>query len=471
MENTYLFYDLETTGLNKCFDQIIQFAAIRTDKNFNELEKYNFKLALRDDIIMSPEAVLVHRISPLSLKEGLNEYEAVLKIHEIINVPGTISLGYNTLGFDDEFLRFSFYRNLLNPYSHQFKNNCFRMDIFPMAVFYYLFEEDIIKWPFKKDGGGVSLKLENLSLLNNLTKGQAHDALADVEATLNLARIFSRNKKVWEYLVDFFVKKSDQKRSESIDEIFQSQSGIHRMGLFVDSKTGADLNFIAPFLNIGKSIPYKNQSLWLRLDDKNIEECMDNIEEKTFVVRKKYGEPPFILPAYDRFLSKMNFKQKKIMEKNIEYLKSHTSEFNEIVNYHTNYRYPQIEGVDPDAMLYERGFLSEKEMAKCRSFHKKKFEDKIDMIDDFKELEKRQAKRILFRNYNIEGFENIESEKKKYFKSLNGSSRIVDYLGNARLTPGEILSRIEELLAQKTDNEDRNLLNDLKKDIFLKFNQ
>ncbi len=30
MTSSYLFYDIETTGLNKAFDQVLEFAAIRT---------------------------------------------------------------------------------------------------------------------------------------------------------------------------------------------------------------------------------------------------------------------------------------------------------------------------------------------------------------------------------------------------------------------------------------------------------
>ena len=33
----YVFYDLETTGINPAFDQILQFAAVRTDLDFNEI--------------------------------------------------------------------------------------------------------------------------------------------------------------------------------------------------------------------------------------------------------------------------------------------------------------------------------------------------------------------------------------------------------------------------------------------------
>ena len=62
MQNTYLFYDLETTGLNKCFDQVLQFAAIRTDKELNELEQHEIKIKLNADVIPSPQALLTNNI-------------------------------------------------------------------------------------------------------------------------------------------------------------------------------------------------------------------------------------------------------------------------------------------------------------------------------------------------------------------------------------------------------------------------
>src|SRR5262249_10587345 len=109
MNKTYLFYDIETTGLNKAFDQIIQFAAIRTDLNLNEIERQQFFVKLNPDVVPSPQAFLTHRITVNTLyKHGISELEAVTRIHHMLNKPGTISLGYNTLGFDDEFLRFSF---------------------------------------------------------------------------------------------------------------------------------------------------------------------------------------------------------------------------------------------------------------------------------------------------------------------------------------------------------------------------
>lgn len=155
MATTHLFYDIETTGLSPCFDQAIQFAAIRS-QNLQEVERYAFTIRLNCDVTPNPEAMKIHGISYKEIATGLPEITAMQKIHTLFNTPNTITLGYNTLGFDDEFLRFSFYRNLLPPYRHQFANGCHRMDIYPMTILYYLFRPDILQWP--EAAGFVSLK-------------------------------------------------------------------------------------------------------------------------------------------------------------------------------------------------------------------------------------------------------------------------------------------------------------------------
>src|SRR3990167_3496936 len=157
MKKTYLFYDIETTGLNKCFDQVLQFACIRTDPDLKEIERHAFSVKLNHDVIPSPAAIMTHRIGVNDFQKGISELEAIQKIHALLNTPGTISVGYNTLGFDDEFLRFSFYRNLLPPYTHQFSNQCGRMDMYPILLFYFLFKKEILQWP------QGNLKLENIA--------------------------------------------------------------------------------------------------------------------------------------------------------------------------------------------------------------------------------------------------------------------------------------------------------------------
>ena len=133
---TFLFYDLETTGTDPVFDQVCQFAAIRTDHSLNEIERFERFIRLRPDVIPSAAALVKTQRSISDILRGELEYEVMRDIHRLVNTPGTISIGYNSLDFDDDFLRFGFYRNLLPPYDHQWRNGCGRVDLLPLVVLY-----------------------------------------------------------------------------------------------------------------------------------------------------------------------------------------------------------------------------------------------------------------------------------------------------------------------------------------------
>ena len=40
---SFVFYDTETTGTNTAFDQIVQFAAVRTDHELRELDRFEIR--------------------------------------------------------------------------------------------------------------------------------------------------------------------------------------------------------------------------------------------------------------------------------------------------------------------------------------------------------------------------------------------------------------------------------------------
>ena len=205
----YVFYDLETTGINPAFDQILQFAAIKTDLDFNEIDRYHYRLRLRNDVIPQPGALIVNRLDINTILKGDKEYEAVQKMQSVLSSPDTINIGYNTISFDDEFMRFAYDRNLLNPYSNQNnKTNCIRMDVMPITILYFLYQKNALRWP--ESNGRPNLKLENLNDLNGLAKGMAHDAVVDVLATIELARRFKDiNLEMWNYLCQGFNKDTD----------------------------------------------------------------------------------------------------------------------------------------------------------------------------------------------------------------------------------------------------------------------
>lgn len=448
---TYLFYDLETTGLNPAFDQPIQFAAIRTDPDLNELERYDLAIALRPDVVPSPQAMRVHRIGPEILANGRSEYEAVRWIHALVNRPQTISVGYNSLGFDDEFLRFAFYRNLLPPYTHQYHHDCGRMDLLPFAAVYRLFKPSVLQWP--ENNGRPSLKLEALAAANRLAAPPFHTAMNDVEALVALARRFKTEADTWDYLCGRFDKTVDQEQIRQTPPAFFSPAGAHRLVLLVASEFGSANAHLAPALGLGASAPYPNQRLWLRLDLPELAEAaVSNLPDTTRVVRKKYGEPPLVLPPLPRYWTQLDAPRQALAQQNLDRLQRQPRLLAEIAAYHRAYRYPEVPAVDPDAALYDHGFWQKEDLAAFEQWHQAPAQKRAARIDAFGDpLARTLAARILFRNFPGPQAEFVQEARRAHFERIHpppGRPAPVDYRGRPRLTPAAAREEIAGLLSQ-----------------------
>jgi exodeoxyribonuclease-1 len=465
MKKTYLFYDIETTGLNKAFDQVLQFAAIRTDRQLNEIERHTLMVKLRPDVIPSPGAMITNRLSVADLASGLSEFEAIRQIHELMNQRETISLGYNSLGFDDEFLRFSFHRNLLPPYTHHFQNGCRRMDLLPIAVMFWLYNREIMTWP--QIQSKPSLKLEHIREANQLASGPAHDASVDVVATVELTRKFFKNQKMWSYLMGYFEKETDVHRIAEIPAAFQSALGEHRKGLMVSSEYGPGQMYQIPVLSIGNSIPYSNQTLWLRLDLPELRETKDDsVAESTWIVRKRYGEPGILLPPNQRYMKFLGDDRKAVVAENLNWLQSNPSKFQQIVDYHREYTYPFIPNLDPDAALYQIGFFNRSDEKLFKEFQIAPLDEKETIAKRLKSQDARTlAVRLLCRNYPQQISPDLAREFEAYLRRINPAREedaIVDYREAPRMTPSAALAEIRHFKKSgKLDSQQKKLLDDL----------
>ena len=210
---TFYWYDYETFGVDPKRNRPAQFAGRRTGLDFepvSEGEVFYCRPAM--DQLPSPESSLLTGITPqLCEEKGLRETEFAQDVWERLNAPGTVSIGYNTLGFDDEVNRFLFWRNFLDAYQHSWANGCSRWDLFPVVCAAWALRGDAIKWPkwedidpavYPKAAGrsGVCFKLEFLTKANGIEHGHAHDALSDVEATIGLARLLAEKEpRLWQW--------------------------------------------------------------------------------------------------------------------------------------------------------------------------------------------------------------------------------------------------------------------------------
>ena len=132
---SFFWYDLETFGLNPSYDRIAQFAGQRTDLDLNPIgDPVILYCKLSADYIPDPAACLVTGITPQEVKaKGLPESEFIEKINNLFSVPGTCVCGFNSLRFDDEFIRNTLYRNFLDPYQREWKNGNSRWDILDLV--------------------------------------------------------------------------------------------------------------------------------------------------------------------------------------------------------------------------------------------------------------------------------------------------------------------------------------------------
>ncbi len=456
LKNTLLFYDIETTGLNKCFDQVLQFAAIRTDLDLNTLSEHEIYIKLNSDVVPSPQAILTHQIDWATMQQGENEYEAIQKIHALLNQPGTLSLGYNTLKFDDEFLRFSFYRNLLNPYSHQYANQCGRLDLYPMTVLYYLFSHHSLNWPMID--GKISLKLEHISAANHLMTGAAHNAMVDVKATLNLAKRLKKETKMWAYTCGYFDKNTDIKRGDSLPIAFETDDKLFREGLIVNGKIGSQHNFMIPVLSLGQHHHYKNQTLWLHLDHPLLQSVTpDTIAQTTQVTRKKMGEGEFLLAPETRYVTHLSQERQTQALQNKHYLLSHPQLLQAICEYHQSYKYPDVPHVDIDAALYSIGFATALEEKLFKEFHQAAPQDKLKVALKFAHSPRyEQALRILARHYP----QYLSAAERADFADYQ-QAKTVDFRGTPKLTRAMLQQELQTLSTTELSDRQRALLADL----------
>jgi exodeoxyribonuclease-1 len=288
MAFSLLWYDLETFGTNPQWDRIAQFAAIRTDGEFREVEPpVTAYCRLTPDYVPHPDACLVTGITPGEVNDsGVSERELAALIHEHTIRPGTCTVGFNNLRFDDEFVRALFYRNFYDPYRREYADGNSRWDIIDLVRMCHDLRPDGIEWVRDADGKPV-FALTDLTAANHLEHDHAHDAQSDVRATIALARlVHEKQPKLFRYY--YSLRKKDEVRR--LLNLREMKPIVHSSSMF--TTTRGCTSIVLP-LSVAPDNPNLVITCDLRQDpDEWLDLGVEEIRRRVFTSREELGGEP-----------------------------------------------------------------------------------------------------------------------------------------------------------------------------------
>ena len=129
-----IFYDTETTGIQKDFSQILQCGSVLTDRNLRTIDEQNIGCAPLPWVIPQPMAMLTNKKVDL-FNSNISHYQMMKDIQsqwkQWSAQSPSVFITYNGHAFDEELIRRQFFWNLLEPYTTNTNGNG-RLDLMLM---------------------------------------------------------------------------------------------------------------------------------------------------------------------------------------------------------------------------------------------------------------------------------------------------------------------------------------------------
>ena len=463
---SFFWFDFETTGVDPAKDRPMQFAGIRTDLDFNPIgDPIMFYCRLSEDVLPNPEACLLTGITPQDAnRDGVCEAEFMQAVEREMSVPGTCSLGYNTLRFDDEVVRFGFYRNFIDPYAREWQNNCSRWDVIDLVRMAYAIRPDGIKWP-TDDEGNVSLKLEALTKANGISHEQAHDALSDVYGTIAMAKLIQKTQPK---LFDYYFKMRQKSELQNFINPLKITPFLHVSGMF--GRDNMYAAFVAPIAPHPKNkngvILFNLMDDAQQLIDLSIEEIRHRVFSKVEALGDEkriplkvlhYNRCPAVAPS--AFLKDSTVVERlkldgDVCRRNLSIIKSAPGLSEKISQVFLQENLPIHK--DPDHMLYSGGFFSSDDKKRMKTIRETPSEHlgELSLSFDDRRLPE-MLMRYIGRNYpdQLSDAQRVEWEEYRRIRLMEadggGSISMDEYFNTLnRIAQSEDLPNTKQILLQ-----------------------
>lgn len=461
----------------------MQFAGQRTDENFKPIgEPHNWLIALTDEVLPDPDAILITGITPQkSREEGYTEAEFLQMFSKEVLQPDTVITGFNNVRFDDEFMRQTLWRNFYDPYEWQWQNDRSRWDLLDAIRMIRALRPEGINWPFEErpkeygEHGRVlgneeetikvpSNRLELLTKANNLEHDNAHDALSDVRATIAVAKMLKKEQpKIFDYLLSV---RGKQAISKLID-INNPQPIVYTSGRYSNNwqKTTVVLP-IAPAAN-GAVLVFDlrvNPAELAKLSDEELSEkafIRDPGSEFLPVKNLKPNACPAVAPlgVFNKDCQDILGLSMATIERHYKSLVQNRGLIDRLVNLfekNTEAKKAGYEVInDPDFQLYD-GFLNDKDRVACRVVRSA---DKDSIADITPSFTDERLDQLLLR-YKARNFPRILSANDKKAWQEYVGERITNGL-YGQLSLEQFAVRLSELSQVVTDENKQFLLQEL----------
>lgn len=453
-----IFYDTETTGTDPFFDQILQFAAIKTDDQFNEIDRFEIRCQLLPHVVPHPMAMLVTGVTAEILTDTSlpTHYEMMCAVKRNLEEwSPAVFIGYNSLRFDEAMLRSAFYQNLLPIYLTNTNGNG-RTDALQLMQASTVFSPGALTVPLNKKGRPV-FKLDQLAPANGFAHENAHDALADVEATIFMTkRVASAAPELWKRL-----RNAAQKRI--VTEFVENTDAFLLTEFFYNKGYS---RIVAP---IGQH-PVNSSTIFAVTLDDNFEaltkaqgSALEDLLVKTpRPVRKlKMNASPLItsLEAMENCKT-LDLPSLQNIEERASYLKSVPEVKRRIVDALVSIE-GEYEGdakAEVEERLYE-GFYSSKDERRVFAFHRGDWDQRANIVNTFEDDRlKELGKRLIY----FHAPEAIDKQYAQEFKKRIADRYAADEIEPDWLTPHAALRALDEALGASIDAKDRSLLRGLR---------
>lgn len=389
----FVFFDTETTGLQKGFDQIVHFAAIRTDENLSEVERFEVRSRLNPNVVPHPEALAVNGlpIEQLLSKEQPSHYEMMRHLEaKLCSWSPSIFLGYNSIKFDEEMLRHALFQTLHPAYLTSFHNNG-RNDVLSLALAAYAIDKDAITVPLRDDGSPI-FRLAELAVANGIPVGSAHNAMFDAETTLTLCkRIMQQCPQLWQR----FVRSSNK---AAVSEFISTEEGFLLTEIYQNRAYHTPVAFIGEDPNPGNG----RLCIDLRLNFDELasltaQELHAFLSRKPCPIRKiQTNTGPTVTPLWEAEEGLLGDLGLDALEDRASTIADDDELKHRFVEIYSNSREPFAEPIHIEEKLHGI-WLSDADSARARQFHKTPWPDRYEIIQTMEDERLREfGRRLIF---------------------------------------------------------------------------